>query len=373
MASPKLKVAIAGLGRMGARHALHFHNLTPRAEVIAVSSPEPKELEWASHNIESARTYLSFDDMLASEPDLQAVIIASATAVHATQAIKAIELGLHVLCEKPLSTSPSESQRVVTAYRTSIKQFPSQKVICGFSRRFDASYRDAHAKLQSGLIGRPSVLRSQTCDKLDPSGFFVAYAQFSGGIFVDCSIHDIDLALWFFGEDSIIKSVSAVGITAVSPELRRYNDRDNAIGIIEFWGGKIAQLYCSRMMAAGQEDTTEITGTQGKLAINTQPQSNLVNITDATGIRREIPPHYYGRFREAFITEANEFTACCLDNTEPPFRLEGAVNAVTIGCALQEALITEKKIYFDERGQRIEPTGKVVEQQQEQGPLLARL
>jgi myo-inositol 2-dehydrogenase / D-chiro-inositol 1-dehydrogenase len=253
-----------------------------------------------------------------------------------------------------------QSQSVCTAYRRSQKTYPNQKVICGFSRRFDESYRDAYYKMKSGLIGRPSVFRSQTCDKLDPSGFFVEYAQFSGGIFVDCSIHDVDLALWFFGEDSIIKSVCAVGITAITPELRKYNDRDNAVGIVEFYGGKIAQLFCSRMMAAGQEDSTEVTGTEGKLAINTQAMSNLVNIFEPSGIRREIPPNYYGRFREAFIAEANEFTACCLDNTEPPMRLEGAVNAVRIGCALQESLITGKKIEFDEIGRRIMPLDEPV-------------
>jgi len=317
--------------------------------------------------LDGVRAYADYDEMLREEKDLQAVIIASATIVHAEQAIKAIRLGHHVLCEKPLSTSPEVSQAVVTAYRASKREFPDQKVICGFSRRFDASYRDAYEKMRSGLIGRPAVFRSQTCDKLDPSGFFVQYAQFSGGIFVDCSIHDIDLALWFFGEDSVVKSVSAVGITAVSPELRKYNDRDNALGIVEFYGGKIAQLYCSRMMAAGQEDSTEVTGTEGKLAINTQPMSNLVSIYEPTGIRREIPPHYYGRFREAFITEANEFTACCLDNTEPPFRLEGAVAAVKIGCALQESLISGKKIEFNEIGQRI---GSI---EDEDTPLTARL
>lgn len=89
--------------------------------------------------------------------------------------------------------------------------------------------------MASGDIGTPSVFRSQTCDKLDPSGFFVAYAEFSGGIFVDCSIHDIDLALWFFGEDTKVKSVTAIGITAVQPDLRKHNDRDNALGIIEFY------------------------------------------------------------------------------------------------------------------------------------------
>lgn len=243
-----------------------------------------------------------------------------------------------------------QSQSVVNV----AKRYPHLKVMCGFSRRFDASYRDAFEKVESGMIGRPSVFRSQTCDKLDPSGFFVTYAESPGGIFVDCSIHDIDLALWFFGPDATVKSVVASGITAVQPALRKHNDRDNAVGIIEFHNGKLAYVYCSRMMAAGQEDSTEIIGTEGKLTVNANPATNLVNIYESTGIRREIPANYYGRFQEAFITEANEFTAACLDNTKLPMRLEGAVRAVTIGCALQESLISEKKIYFDETGSREE-------------------
>jgi myo-inositol 2-dehydrogenase/D-chiro-inositol 1-dehydrogenase len=231
---------------------------------------------------------------------------------------------------------------------------PHLKVLCGFSRRFDASYRDAHRKMQAGLIGRPSVFRSQTCDKLDPTGFFVAYAQFSGGIFVDCSIHDIDLALWFFGQDSKVKSISAVGITAVEPDLRKHNDCDNAVGLVEFHDGRIAYFYASRMMAAGQEDSTEIIGTEGKLSVNTHPAMNLVNIYEPNGIRREIPQHYYDRFEEAFVTEAKDFTTSCLDDTSVPLKLDGAVQAVRIGCALQESLISGKKILFDKDGKKVE-------------------
>ncbi|KAI0020507.1 putative oxidoreductase [Xylariomycetidae sp. FL0641] len=340
--------------RSGLRHARHFAHLTPRANLIAVSSPVQAELDAAVKEFPGVRTYLDYSELLGKESTLQAVVVSSATTVHADQAIAAIKKGLHVLCEKPLSTNVEISQSVVDAYRESQKKYPQQKVICGFSRRFDASYRDARRRVANGDIGRPSVFRSQTCDKLDPSGFFVAYAEFSGGIFVDCSIHDIDLALWFFGEDSKVKSVSAIGITAVQPDLRKHNDRDNAVAVLEFYGDRIAQLYCSRMMAAGQEDTTEIFGTAGKIAVNTQPAANLVNLYEASGIRREIPPDYYGRFREAFVTEANEFTACCLDDIPPPMALEGAVAAVRIGCALQESLITGKKIEFDEQGNRRE-------------------
>ncbi|KAG2412417.1 hypothetical protein HFD88_009974 [Aspergillus terreus] len=353
MSATKLKIGCAGLGRMGKRHALNFLERTPRAELVAASTPDDSEIEWAKVHLApyGVTIYKNYDDMLKHE-GLEAVVVASATAVHAEQAIKAIEADKHVLCEKPLSTSVEISQTVLDA----AAKKPNLKVMCGFSRRFDASYRDAHRKMTSGALGEPSVLRSQTCDKLDPTGFFVAYAEFSGGIFVDCSIHDIDLTLWFFGQDSRVKSVSAVGITAVEPDLRKHNDRDNAVGLVEFYNGKVAYFYASRMMAAGQEDTTEIIGTRGKVTVNAQPALNLVNVFDNTGIRREIPQHYYDRFEYAFVTEANEFTACCLENTPVPLKLEGAVQAVRIGAALQESLITGQKIFFDESGNRVEKT-----------------
>jgi myo-inositol 2-dehydrogenase/D-chiro-inositol 1-dehydrogenase len=106
MSPQKLKIACAGLGRMGKRHALHFLNRTPRAELVAASSPDEAEILWAKTNLEpfGVRLYTDYDEMIKQE-GLQAVVIASVTTVHAEQAIKAMEANLHVLCEKPLSTS----------------------------------------------------------------------------------------------------------------------------------------------------------------------------------------------------------------------------------------------------------------------------
>ncbi|RSL38030.1 hypothetical protein CEP53_015248 [Fusarium sp. AF-6] len=347
----KLQVGVAGLGRMGKRHALNFHQNVPRATLVAVSSPDVAERQWATENLapHGVAVYENYADMIAHQ-GLDAICVASATAVHAEQANAAIAAGKHVLCEKPLGTTVEVSQSVVDAAATR----PDLKVMCGFSRRFDSSYRDAYQKMQSGLIGRPSVLRSQTCDVLDPSGFFVAYAQFSGGIFVDCSIHDIDLALWFFGEDSKVRSVHAVGITAVEPNLRQYNDRDNAVGVVEFYDGRIAYLYASRMMAAGQEDSTEIIGTKGKLTVNIVPTDNHVRIYEPGGIRHELPQNYWGRFRAAFTTEAIEFTDCVLDDKPVPVDLTTAVTAVRIGAALQQSMITGHKISFDKNGDQLQ-------------------
>jgi myo-inositol 2-dehydrogenase/D-chiro-inositol 1-dehydrogenase len=106
MAPRKLKIACAGLGRMGKRHALHFLNRTPRAELVAANTPDDEEIQWAKQHLEpyGVRLHKDYDEMLKQE-GLQAVVIASVTTVHAEQAIKAIEANLHVLCEKPLSTS----------------------------------------------------------------------------------------------------------------------------------------------------------------------------------------------------------------------------------------------------------------------------
>ncbi|KAK7214452.1 hypothetical protein V2G26_002455 [Clonostachys chloroleuca] len=323
MAPKKLQVAAAGLGRMGKRHAINFLNRTPRAELVAAFTPDPEEMAWAKVNLEpyGVTLYNDYKKMI-EQPGLNAVVIGTATSVHAEEAIQAMQKNLHVLCEKPLSTSIPICRQVVEG----AKKHPHLKVMCGFSRRFDESYRDARNKVEQGLIGRPSIIRSQTCDKHDPSGFF---------------------------------SVSAHGIRAVQPELAQYNDYDNAVGIVEFWGGKIAYYYCSRMMAHGQEDTTEIIGTEGKLSVNSNPQSNFVNYYHPGGITREVPAHYYGRFEMAFVQEANEFTESCLDNKPLPVKLSNAVKAVEIGAALQEALVSGKQVRFDETGRRVEGSSKL--------------
>lgn len=106
MVPPKLKVGLSGLGRMGKRHALHFLNCTPRAELVAISTPDDAEIEWVREHLGpfGVTLYKSYGDMLRHD-GLQAVVIASITSVHAEQATTAINANKHVLCEKPLSTS----------------------------------------------------------------------------------------------------------------------------------------------------------------------------------------------------------------------------------------------------------------------------
>jgi len=223
----------------------------------------------------------------------------------------------------------------------------------GFCRRFDENYMQARKKVQAGEIGTPIVLRSQGCELLDKSGFFVQYAKVSGGIFVDTTIHDIDLTLSFFGEDIKPKALWATGIAAMHKELAEFNDADNAVGVVEFWGGKIAYYYHSRTTTHGYDNCTEIMGTAGKLSINLVPTMNRIQISDASGIRNEAMPSWSDRYEGAFVTELKDFTAAILDGTELPMKLTSAMTSLKIALALQESLVTGKKIEFDENGNKI--------------------
>ncbi|KAH4907699.1 hypothetical protein HBI80_067780 [Parastagonospora nodorum] len=330
----RLKIAVSGLGRMGARHAQHFLHRTPKAELVAAFTPADSELVWAKENLEpwGVKIYSDYDEMLKHE-GLEAVCVAVVTTAHAEQSIKAIEAGLHVLCEKPLSTKLDVCQQLLDVAAS----HPKQKVMCGFSRRFDASYLSAYAQTVNGSIGRPTILRSQTCDKYDPSGFFVD------------------------AESKIlpkVKSVIAFGVTAVEPDLAKHGDVDNGVGVVEFYDGQIAYFYSSRMNPPGQHDTTEIIGTKGKLSVNANPTTGLLESHLSTGIHRDIPQNYYERFEHAFVEEARQFTDAVLENKEVPVDLTSSMEAVKIGVALQDSLKSGRKIAFGRDGKRVDEDGQ---------------
>ncbi|KAL1592367.1 hypothetical protein SLS60_011446 [Paraconiothyrium brasiliense] len=348
----QLNIAVVGLGRMGKRHVHTLINRVARARVVAVCSTEPHEIQWAIDNPDykefGIAVYDTYDKML-EHAGLDAVWISTSTDVHASQTLAAVNNSVHVLCEKPLSTDLEEARSVVDA----AKKHPELKVMAGFSRRFDASYRDAATKvLEEGAIGQPFLVRSNTCDLRDTTGFFVKYASRNGGIFVDCAIHDIDLSLWYLG-DPVPKACWATGTLKHHPELAQYGDVDNAVGVVEFYGGKIAYFYCSRTQAHGHDVCTEVTGTEGKIMVNVVPKQNNVVLADKLGMRHEVQPEYWQRFEDAFALEANEFVNAVLKDEPVPLPLEKGIRVMEIGRALQEALLSGNVSRFDEQGKRV--------------------
>jgi myo-inositol 2-dehydrogenase/D-chiro-inositol 1-dehydrogenase len=187
-------------------------------------------------------------------------------------------------------------------------------------------------------------VRSQTGDKNDTDGFFVRFAGTSGGIFLDCTVHDIDVARWLLGKPRA-KRVFATGTIALHEGLREFGDVDNGVAICEFDDGKLAMFYASRTLAHGNDTHSEVIGTAGSLAVGHTPRMNRVDIYDAGGVRNECTPTFFDRFEEAFLHEARAFVAQVREHDnggggqgQAGASLADALEATRIGCALRASL-----------------------------------
>jgi myo-inositol 2-dehydrogenase / D-chiro-inositol 1-dehydrogenase len=336
-----VRFGVVGLGRLGRRHAENLAWRVPGARLVAACSPVKEERDWAVSNLPELSLYADYDELL-TDASIDAVWLVTPTSLHAAQIIAALRAGKHVFCEKPLSLDLAECDAVLDEHA----RHPHLQVMIGFVRRFDASYRDAFERIEADAIGRPFMVRSQTCDKNDPDGFFVRFAPTSGGLFLDCSVHDIDLARWLLGNPQP-KRVYASGTVAIHEGLRDCNDIDNGVGVVEFEGGKLAVFYASRTMAHGHDTQTEVIGTAGALSVGRNPRANRVEIADAQGIRHACTPTFFERFEDAFLREAQAFVASLKDGTPTGLTLADAREATRIGIAMREAYESGRAVDFD--------------------------
>ncbi|KAJ3545829.1 hypothetical protein NM208_g2313 [Fusarium decemcellulare] len=313
--------------------------------LVAACSPAQIDLDWAAENLvpHGVSVYATFEDML-KHTWLEAVIIASATPLHQPQTIECIKHGIHVLCEKPIAPNSQQIKELLDASTS----YPKVKVMPGFSRRFDQNYIDAKSKVQSGTIGDPIVIRAQACDSLDTGPPYKEYLKQSGGIFLDATIHDIDLALCFFGEDVKPKAVWAAGVRAFHKDLITEKDADNAVGICEFQDDRIAFFYNSRTSPRGFDNSTEIFGTQGKIAVNLLSRHNRVEVIDKDGVSMAPMQSWLDRYSESFVHEVNTFVDTIINDRPVPITLEEALKGCQIAEALQRSLQTGERILFDE-------------------------
>ena len=332
MSAPNTKVGIVGLGRLGKRHGENLAFRVPGAELCAACSPDADERAWATQKLGVKHVYGDYAQLLA-HPGLDTVFLVTPNTVHPAQIIAGLEAGKHVFCEKPLSMDLVEC----LAVEAEAKRHPKLKAMIGYVRRFDASYQDAQKRIASGAIGRPFIVRSQTTDMNDPSGFFVRFAPKSGGIFIDMSVHDVDAIRWLLGSPKPVR-VFALGTIAVHEGLADCGDVDNGIALCEFEGGAMATIYASRTQAHGHETTTEVIGTEGRLTVGRDALMNRVEVADRHGIRTEATPTFWERFEDAFLRETIHFIDCVRHDRPPGLTLHDATEATRIAIALRTSL-----------------------------------
>jgi myo-inositol 2-dehydrogenase/D-chiro-inositol 1-dehydrogenase len=331
--SDSVRIGIVGLGRLGRRHAENLALRVPGAQLVAAASPIADERAWAETALPGVTTYAGLTELLA-HPGLDAVWLVTPTSLHAAQVAEAIEAGKHVFCEKPLALEPADCDKVIALAESR----PRQLVMIGFMRRFDPAYAEAKRRIAAGEIGDVFAITTRSEDPVDPNGFFVKFAPTSGGIFLDCCIHDIDLVRWML-DGAEVSTVTAAGSRIMYPALGGCSDVDNGFATVTFKGGQVATFHVSRTSHRGYEALMTVVGTKGALEIGKAvPRLPLTIESDgARAVTGQVD--FFERFGEAFLHEARAFVEAVQSGGPTPSGVADAKAATAIACAMREALV----------------------------------
>ena len=333
----KVRIGLAGLGRLGKEYAQNIQYKSPNAKLIAVCSLVKDELEYAKGQLGVELCFSSFEEMV-EKSNLDAVAILTPTKYHAQQIIFSLKNGLHVFSEKPLAISLEDCLKA----EKEANKHPDLISCVGFVRRYDESYMDAKEAIEKNKIGDPFFVRSQTVDKDTWAPFQVDYVKSGGGIFHDFNVHDADLARWFIGSE--VKKVWSLGGAYRFKEFGDLNDADNTFAFCEFENGKMALLGASRTASYGHDTYTEIIGTHGKLTVGYPPFKNRLQISDKNGFRHECNETFYDRFKDAFLTQIQDFINSILNKKQNQCTLSNATKATLITSGMTKSFKTKKII-----------------------------
>lgn len=330
-----LRIAVLGVGRMGTFHA-HILSAAPAVDVVAVADPLPGLAAAVGREI-GATAYDATDTLLRRD-DIEAWLIATPTPTHPSLTRTALSAGLHVLCEKPLSLDPVESDEIGT-----LAQTLGRVLQVGFWRRFSPPWVAAKELLDAGAIGRPLMLRLSQWDADPPPGSF-ADPAISGGLAVDCGVHEFDLAEWLTGLD--IERVVASNLPLVDEALGRFGDVDNLVAVLDLAGGTVATVDLSRNCRYGDDVRTEILGTDGAIFVDLLP-TGRTRLATRSGVRVIAGSESADAVAAGVASQAEAFAAAVRFGRHGAPGAAASARALAVGRAVQASAATGVPVAVD--------------------------
>lgn len=323
----KVSVGVIGAGRIGWIHADNLARHVPGVLLRWIADPD---LEAARTAAEQCGVDAATDDpdAVLTDPDVEAVVVGSPTDTHAPLVERAAARGKHVFCEKPLDLDLARAAAAVAACRQA-----GVLLMVGFNRRFDAGFRRLADGVRAGEIGPVELVRITSRDPQPPPP---AYVRGSGGIFLDMSIHDFDMARYLAADEVVL--VHALGAALVDPEIAGAGDVDTAVVALRFAGGALGCIDNSRRAAYGYDQRAEVLGSIGALvAGNTSPTTT--ERWDAAG-RTADRPHFFflERYAAAYRAEMHAFVDCVRERRTPPVTGRDGLQALRIALAAGQSL-----------------------------------
>lgn len=334
-----LKIGIIGAGRIGKVHLESISYHVKNATVTAMADPfMNEETEKLIRSYGVSKVTKDYKDIL-NDKDIDAVLVCSSTDTHAAISIEAINAGKHVFCEKPVDHSIEKIQAVADA----LKEHPDIKFQVGFNRRFDHNFAAIRKAYDDGKIGEAHILKITSRDPKPPNP---AYIKVSGGIFLDMTIHDFDMAC--FLTDSDVEELYVNSAVLVDPAIGEQGDVDTAIITMKMANGALAVIDNSRKAAYGYDQRAELFGSKGMVATSNDTVSSAV-ISNADGVTGEKPLFFFlERYMGSFSEEMRQFTEAVINDTEVPVGIHAGLQSVKIGLAARKSVEEHRPVKISE-------------------------
>lgn len=333
----KLRAGIIGAGRIGKVHAETLAFRLPEADPAAITDLNFEAARSAAERCGIPTVARSAAEIFA-DPSIEAVLICSSTDTHSGLIVEAARAGKHIFCEKPIDHSLERIDEALEAVEQA-----GVKLQIGFNRRFDANFARVRAAVASGEIGQPHLLHIISRDPAPPPP---SYVRSSGGMFLDMTIHDFDMARFLIG-DEVEEIYTAAGVM-VDPAIGEAGDVDTAVITLRFKNGVIGTIDNSRKAVYGYDQRVEILGSAGAISTaNCYP--NEATISTAESVRRDLPLNFFmDRYTESFANELRAFVRAVLDDTPTPVTgIDGRI-PVVMALAARKSYDERRAVRLDE-------------------------
>ena len=333
----KINVGVIGAGRIGTLHIEHLAQNIPDAELVAICSLDRGRVDTLAAQFNLPKVTNDYTTILA-DAQIDAVLICTSTDTHVQISQEAAEAGKHIFCEKPIAFDLAQIDETLAIVKKTGVKFQ-----VGFNRRFDASFRRIREAVAAGEIGEPHILRITSRDPGPPP---IEYVKVSGGIFLDMTIHDFDMARYLIGDE--VTEVYATGGVRVDPSIGEAGDIDTAVITLKFRNGVIGTIDNSREAVYGYDQRVEVFGSKGMVTA-ANPLTDTVTFSDSAGTRAAAPPYFFiERYKPAFLAELQAFLTCIREDTAPLVTGEDGRVPVVMGFAAMQSLRENRPVRLDE-------------------------
>jgi myo-inositol 2-dehydrogenase/D-chiro-inositol 1-dehydrogenase len=334
-----IRVCLIGCGRAGMIHARSYMGGIKGAELAALCDPAEEGLKAASETTGVSKIYQNWQDVI-KDPEIDAVIVVTPTQFHHDIVIAAANAGKHVFCEKPMASDEQECEEMIQACKKN-----HVKLQLGFMRRFDKSFRRAKELLDSGEVGSPALIKSNTYGPSEPKEWMYDVRKNYGPI-GEVNSHDFDTVRWYAGSE--VKMIHVIGNNFRSPEkAQEYPEYyDTCSVLLEFENGVLGMITGAQYVKYGYDSRAEILGTKGIIKVGSQNANSVEVAKEGMELKADSMDSWRTLFRDAYVTEDQAFIECIQKDTKPPVSGEDGKKALILVNEGLRSLLEHRPVYL---------------------------